>query len=151
MEEGRGELMAKHRSLSNALLSPEKMAFIKGQDAAQADTLPDPPPVQSNAVVIPVVELSAETASEPMDIQPSKKPNDKQSQRTNNAPIDHNTIAPANEDYLVPITTRLQARTAEALRRAYLEQKINRREPATQQEIIELALQEWLRTNAFLE
>ena len=140
--------MAKHRSLSNALLSPEKMAFIKGHDANQADTSADVhTPLQSNAVVVPVVELSAETA----DVQPKKKPSAKQSQSTDNAPINRNAIAPANEDYLVAITTRLQARTAEALRRAYLEQKLNRLEPATQQEIIELALQEWLRKNSFFE
>jgi hypothetical protein len=51
----------------------------------------------------------------------------------------------------VAITTRLQARTADALRRAYLEQKLNRLEPATQQEIIELAVQQWLRANSFLD
>lgn len=144
--------MAKHRSLSNALLSPEKMAFIKGQDANQANPIVDGQhPVQSNAVVVPVVELFADTVSAPSEIRPKKTPSVKQSQPIHNEPINRNTIAPANEDYLVPITTRLQARTAEALRRAYLEQKLNRREPATQQEIIELALQEWLRTNAFLE
>ena len=33
----------------------------------------------------------------------------------------------------------------------HLEQKLNRCEPATQQEIIELAVQQWLRSHAFLD
>jgi hypothetical protein len=51
----------------------------------------------------------------------------------------------------MPLTTRLQPRTANALRRAYLEQKLARREPATQQEIVEAALQAWLTLNGFLD
>ena len=143
--------MAKHRSLSNALLSPEKMAFIKGHDANQADTVDVPAPIQSNAVIVPVVELATENSPLPPDVQPTKKPSVKRSQPNHDERINHNTITPANEDYLVAITTRLQARTADALRRAYLEQKLNRCEPATQQEIIELAVQQWLRKNSFLE
>lgn len=143
--------MAKHRSLGNALLSPEKLAFIKGQDANHADRADAQPPVQSNAVVVPVMEMSTETESPATDVQPMRKPNARQSQSTYNATTNHNAVAPANEDYLVPITTRLQARTAEALRRAYLEQKLSRREPATQQEIIEAAVQEWLRQTGYLE
>ena len=144
--------MAKHRSLSNALLSPEKMAFIKGQEANQADTVADmQTPIQSNAVVVPIVELAAETSPTIPDAQPVTKPSVKRSQAVPDDPIPHSTTTPANDDYLVAITTRLQARTADALRRAYLEQKLNRREPATQQEIIELAVQQWLRKNSFLD
>ena len=144
--------MAKHRSLSNALLTPEKMAFIKGQEANQADNAPDPqPPVQSNAVVVPIVELAPETYPILPEVQPVKKPSVKRSQPVQDDPIPRNTTTPANDDYLVAITTRLQARTADALRRAYLERKLNRCEPATQQEIIELAVQQWLRKNSFLD
>ncbi|MCI0332347.1 MAG: hypothetical protein L0228_03875 [Planctomycetes bacterium] len=144
--------MAKHRSLSNALLSPEKMAFIKGQETNQVDNAPDlQPPVQSNAVVVPVVELAAEASSNFPETQPVKNPSVKRTQPIQDDPIARSTTTPANDDYLVAITTRLQARTADALRRAYLEQKLNRCEPATQQEIIELAVQQWLRKNAFLD
>jgi hypothetical protein len=144
--------VAKHRSLSNALLSPEKMAFIKGQEANQADNALDPQPtVQSNAVVVPVVELAAATSPHFSDTQPVKKPSAKRSRLVQDDQIPSTTTTPANDDYLIAITTRLQARTADALRRAYLEQKLNRREPATQQEIIELAVQQWLRKNSFLD
>lgn len=144
--------MAKHRSLSNALLSPEKMAFIKGHDANQGQSVGDAhPPIQSNAVVVPVVELAPGTTSAPKEVQSSKSPSINNLQPSQDESINRNVTAPANEDYLVAITTRLQARTADALRRAHLEQKLNRCEPATQQEIIELAVQQWLRTHSFLD
>lgn len=59
-----------------------------------------------------------------------------------------------NDDFygqaLVPLTTRLRAPTADALRRACLEQKLARRSPNTQQEIVELALLDWLRIRNYL-
>lgn len=51
---------------------------------------------------------------------------------------------------LVPLTTRITQATAEALRRAYLEQKLAGRSPDTQQDIVEAAIREWLAENAFL-
>ncbi len=144
--------MAKHRSLSNALLSPEKMAFIKGQESNQADTTVDiQPPIQLNAVVVPVVELTAETSRKQPDIEPASTPSVRLSQLIQQDPVSRATTPPANDDYLVAMTTRLRARTADALRRAHLEQKLNRLEPATQQDIIELAVQQWLRKNSFLD
>lgn len=50
----------------------------------------------------------------------------------------------SDEGFLVQITTRLRSETADAQRRACLEQKLARRKPKTQQDIIELALQAWL-------
>jgi hypothetical protein len=49
------------------------------------------------------------------------------------------------------VTTRLEQRTADALRRAHLEQKLKAMQPSTQQEIIEIAVQGWLRDNGFLD
>src|SRR5687767_6890205 len=115
--------MSKHRSLSNALLTPERLAFIKG----------DKPTEDGKLDVMPAEASAPQTEAEP-----------------GNAVATNRDQVPANNDYLVAVTTRLQARTADALRRAYLEQKLNRREPATQQEIIEAALQTWLRTHAYL-
>lgn len=51
---------------------------------------------------------------------------------------------------LVPLTTRLQPKTAEMLRRACLEQKLAGKRPHSQQEIVELATQAWLRENGYL-
>lgn len=49
----------------------------------------------------------------------------------------------------VPLTTRLQPGTAHALRRAHLEQRLNGLLPATQQEIVEAAVYEWLRQHGY--
>jgi hypothetical protein len=51
---------------------------------------------------------------------------------------------------LVSLTTRLSPATAEALRRAVLEQKLQRQRPQTQQEIVEAAVRGWLTANGFL-
>ena len=51
---------------------------------------------------------------------------------------------------LVGLTTRLSPATAESLRRAVLEQRLQRRRPHTQQEIVEAAVRHWLRANGFL-
>ena len=51
---------------------------------------------------------------------------------------------------LVPLTTRLQPSTAAALKRAGLEQKLRGQNPATVQEIVEIAVSEWLEQNSFL-
>ena len=48
------------------------------------------------------------------------------------------------DDILVPLTTKLRRRTVQALRRSYLEQKLAGRTPATQQDIIEEAIECWL-------
>ena len=72
--------MAKHRSLTNALLSYEKTAFIKDREPNEADNAPDlKPPVQSDAVVVPVVELAAETSAILPEAQPVKKASVKRS------------------------------------------------------------------------
>lgn len=52
-------------------------------------------------------------------------------------------------EMLVPITTKLRRRTYQALRRAYLQQKLRHRLPATQQEIVEAAVSDWLKTHGF--
>jgi len=49
----------------------------------------------------------------------------------------------------VPLTTRLQPATADALRRANLEQRLKRLRPATQQEIVEMAVHDWLQRNGY--
>lgn len=48
---------------------------------------------------------------------------------------------------LVAITTRFQPATADALRRTSLERKLERQNPWSQQEIIELAVQQWLKSS----
>ena len=58
---------------------------------------------------------------------------------------------PLGRQTLVPLTTRIGQQTADALRRAYLQQKLNRRLPDTQQEIVEAALRQWLSEHGLLD
>lgn len=99
--------MAKHRSLSNALLTPEKMAFIKAHDSMTPEEAAVPSPAEKYS--------SDRTSADPRRLTPTKE-----------------VISPARETqtsevsadddlYRVAITTRLKTRTADALRRAYLD------------------------------
>lgn len=103
--------MPKHRSLSNAL-SPERLAFIKGDAHKKGDLAI----ATENLEPKMTADSTTNSFREPL----------------------------ANDEYLVAVTTRLHADTAEALRQAHLKQKLSRQEPATQQDIIETALRDWL-------
>jgi hypothetical protein len=50
---------------------------------------------------------------------------------------------------LVPLTTRLQPETAHVLRRAILHQRLQGQVPATVREIVEAAINRWLRDHGF--
>ena len=49
-----------------------------------------------------------------------------------------------------PFTTRLRADFAEALKRASLERQLNKQFPNTLQDILEEALEPWLRSNGYI-
>jgi hypothetical protein len=135
-------------------LTPEKMAFIQGG----AETV-EPP-------AAPRHQTDAEVATGPQTRQPSIAAQSVGSDEAAIAPTRPRrsrasadlraTVAdPVESDgfygpLLVPLTTRLQPKTADALRRACLEQKLARRTPNTQQEIVELAVAEWLKEHRFL-
>lgn len=50
----------------------------------------------------------------------------------------------------VPISTRLRADFADALKRASLERQLKAIEPSTLQDILEEAIEPWLRSNGYL-
>jgi hypothetical protein len=50
----------------------------------------------------------------------------------------------------VPLTSRVRADIAEALKRASLERQLQRIEPSSVQEILENALEPWLKANGYL-
>lgn len=131
--------MTERRSLSSAMeITPEKLAFIQGTPVAPA-----------------AHSVKPETVSNP-EPTPKREKRLTSSNRNSSARVPTANSVPEQEErsliegVLVPLTTRLQPKTADALRRAYLEQKLQRRRPATQQEIVEAALQGWLRKEGFL-
>jgi hypothetical protein len=50
----------------------------------------------------------------------------------------------------VPISTRIRAEYAEALKRASLERQLNKVEPSTLQDILEQAIEPWLKSNGYI-
>jgi hypothetical protein len=50
----------------------------------------------------------------------------------------------------VPIGTRIRAEYAEALKRASLERQLNKIEPSMLQDILEQAIEPWLKSNRYI-
>lgn len=50
----------------------------------------------------------------------------------------------------VPISTRIRAEYADALKRASLQRQLDKVEPSTLQDILEQAIEPWLRSNGYL-
>jgi hypothetical protein len=135
--------MAKHRSLDHALgLAPELEEFIqRGRPLANDEK--ELLATKSHAGT-PTLNLIHEVPTDiaPTDVTPDSQPESLRPVRES----DSNPAPPA----LVPLTTRLQPDTAEALRRVHLENKLKRIQPDSQQAIVEHALREWLMRNGFL-
>jgi len=136
--------MAKsRRGLTEALdLTPEKVAFIRQERTLGTEAIVESPRPEP-------LEHRGEGASAESTValgRPVEEPSKVASERATTP----RSVGPHNQA-LVPLTTRLQPATAAALRRAYLERKLAGVEHATQQEIVEEALQDWLRSTGFLD
>lgn len=107
-------------------ISPEQKAFIQGE----------------------VKEKAAAAASEKtVDVErPQKPPALPRNVRRANRRTDDSApdVSEVLDQVLVPVTVRLPRRMAHALKRACLEQQLKHAKPGTQQEIVELALGDWL-------
>lgn len=139
------------RSLNAALaMTPDAMAFIKGAEAPVVEVTPVP-----KTEPTPVVQAAQPQISPPEPIaspQPQSartKPNRRAKRFVDSEFEDSSMMGMAN--LLVPLTTRLQPKTAMALKRAGLEQKLRGRKPSTVQEIVEEAVQQWLEDTGYLE
>lgn len=137
--------MAERRAMGEAMaISPEKMAFIQGgSGAAKAE----PAPVRRQEVVAPVHVSTEEQAVEPREASPRPSRRRPAASERRKSPQEDR---PFIGQILIPLTTRLQPDTANALRRACLEQKLAGRQPATQQEIVEAAVRTWLAAEEYL-
>lgn len=128
--------MAERRSLGDAIMTPEKMAFISGGEAKR------PPPVEKVKDIAPSIEVTEET-----------KPTERRARTRSRSIREEQEPEPTEilDELLVHRTARFQYRTAQALSRAHLERKLKRLRPSTQQEIIEIAVQAWLRDHGYLD
>jgi len=145
-------------------LSPEKLAFIQGgaerpAEATRKERGPGRPPKATTIEMQLPNQLDASkvaSTEEPHSQTPSPGAfNDSgETERKRKRRSPSRSEAPAASEVLslvlVPLTTRLQHKTAQALRRAYLEQRLQHMKPDTQQEIVEEALLDWLERNDYL-
>jgi hypothetical protein len=143
--------MVKRRSMGTALsLNPDKLAFIHGEQAMlQAGNVPEKIPAADRPSDRPEAALW-----EPGSASPRIKRRGHRPKVSPPAPLaPPGIVGPSYSGDLPPLlvslTTRLSPATAEALRRAALEQRLQRRRPHTQQEIVEAAVRQWLAANGF--
>jgi hypothetical protein len=141
--------MVKRRSMETAFaLNPDKLAFIHGEDAG----------VEAGEEIQPAdrsLDKAGLGGQEPGPSSPPVKRRGRRPKAAPTPPIADPVILNRSDSgdflpLLVSLTTRLSPATAEALRRAALEQRLKRRRPHTQQEIVEAAVRHWLTTNGFL-
>lgn len=139
------------RSIGEAMaLSADQRAFIQGGvkpavEPMTSATPTDTPPISLNSPV----ETLAEAPVKKVALEPQAKSIRQRSSARSRLSIqleEEEPMAPI----LAPLTTRLYPATADALRRACLEQRLRRRKPHTQQEIVELAVRGWLESNGFI-
>lgn len=150
--------MANRRSLGDALsMTPDKMAFIQGAPAQPAAEKPisivtAPVPVSPSEEGEERGEEPTESLSSPRSDSLSRPQNrrsrGRSSRQERDPPDDSLLLGMAN--LLVPLTTRLQPATAAALKRAGLEQRLRGAQPATVQQIVEIAVAEWLQQHEYL-
>jgi hypothetical protein len=145
--------MAERRSMGDALaLSQDKLAFIHADKTAAT---PSRGPEENHAdekLTEAVRAAEAPPASKTDAARRGRKPKAVPSIPEPQLPADPptGTTFEGFPPYLVSLTTRLSPPTAEALRRAALELRLQRRKPHTQQEIVEAAVLHWLKSNGFL-
>ncbi len=136
--------MADRRSMSDAIVvDPEKVAFIHGKK----------PGDQAAESALSAEKRKSTTGGHKLEPSGGQSNGQSQPAKPTRTQPDHAArpqFRPILGEHLVPLTTRLQARTAEGLRRAYLEQKLRQVSPATQQEIVEEALHAWLEIHGYL-
>lgn len=148
--------MVNRRSLGEALsLSPSKVAFIQGTPQA-VESVATSVPGPAEVVDQPNSGEESERAEPEAPVSgrgdmPTRSPTRRTKSRTR---ADRETRPTSSglgmANLLAPLTTRLQPTTAAALKRAGLEQRLRGAQPATVQEIAEVAITEWLIDNGYL-
>jgi hypothetical protein len=120
-------------------LSPELQVFIND----------DPKPIPSSSDTTSETATIASNESEPSSEEDTSPKSSTKSRRSVSTQARGKLQVP--ETWKVPITTKLEYSTMQALRRAYLEQKLNHATPDTQQRIVEVAVRDWLRRHGFFD
>jgi hypothetical protein len=132
-------------------LNPDKLAFIHGeQRVVEAGSVPEK--IQAADRSLGRVELPDQESirSGPRIRRRGRRPKVAAPEPLAPPGMVDSSYSGDLPPLLVSLTTRLSPATAEALRRAALEQRLERRRPHTQQEIVEAAVRQWLTMNGFV-
>jgi hypothetical protein len=125
--------MVERRSLGDALsMSPETVAFINGGDEKSAGGTDSK---TTRTIELPKSEGAADKESSGRS--PSKR---QRLQPRSGVPSADDVL----DQVLVPLNTRLPHGLSNALRRVCLEQRLSHAKPDSIQEIVEMAIEEWL-------
>jgi hypothetical protein len=136
--------MVNRRSLGDAInMTPEKVAFIQGQGPKSVPQVTNNKsgPSQETEKIIDLEAQEATTNAEELSPRRSSR-----KRQTTQAPEASEVL----DQVLVPLTFRLQHRILQALKRAYLEQKLKHSKPDTIQDIGEEAIKDWLLRAGYL-
>ncbi len=130
--------MGERRTLGDALtLSPEKVAFIKGDDS-QNTSSPSERDVVERTIDLTRTDDDKAEKREPLPARTAaRRPRLRVEATTPNA-------SELLDELLVPLTTRLPHRLVQSLRRVCLEQRLQHAKPDSIQEIVETAIESWL-------
>ncbi len=120
------------------VISPEKRAFIRGGLAVEHTEKAEPAQLD---VASAGEDGSAGAAAFRRSAHPPRHEDVRPREERQADPV---------EQPLLPLTTRLRSETADALRRAHLEQRLMRRKPDTVQEIVEEGVAQLLREMGYL-
>ena len=130
--------MAERRSLSTVLNSP-----IPGVDPQIVRSFVTQRPAIESAAAISTTESSENRRSEISTAPDSTNP-------ARNAKLKSKKGSRFQPVGLIPITVRLRPDIAGALKRASLERELDGEEVFTQQDLVEQALEPWLRREGFI-
>lgn len=144
------------RSIADAMnVTPEALAFIKGAPEKTIEVKPTASRKEATASEVEFEPVETDLKNDP---GPTPKTPSESARRRTYRSNDERSVGIRQEglgfgmtNLLVPITSRLQPSTASVLKRAALEQKLRGQQPSSLQEIIELSVQNWLRTNGYLK
>ena len=137
--------MAERRSLGDAMtLTPEKVAFIRGSTAKAEKT---PPSAKAKEDIEKTIETEAPAK---VEIEENARPQRRRS-RGKVLAQEEPQAGEILDRMLVPVTIRLQNRTAQALKRASLERELQRLRPHKVQDIAEEAIADWLAKSDYLD
>ncbi|MFO0912753.1 MAG: hypothetical protein U0795_07335 [Pirellulales bacterium] len=143
--------MVGRRPLGSALQLPaEALAFIHNQPPVSEQLQPPQAFAEPTAMATEPPESRIDESVVSGEIRPERPKTSRRAARGGELREAEERPSLLGE-LRVPLTTRLHPATADALRRANLEQRLKRVRPATQQEIVESAVKDWLKRNGYVE